>query len=73
MLTEIGQALAGSQIAVLIPEVWPQISPEDALLIAGSLVRLAISHSLLPTGDPDEVAADVGRMLAPFVDNILKG
>lgn len=71
LLTGVGQALAGDRVAELIPQVWPQVSPDDARLLAGSLVRLAISHALVPTDDPGVVAAGVGRMLAPFVDEIL--
>lgn len=72
-LTDVGQALAAERIAVLVPQVWPQITPDDAALLAGALVRLAISHALVPAGDPDEVAAGVGRMLSPFVDGLLQG
>lgn len=71
MLPALGQTLARDRIASLIGEVWPQVSADDAALLAGTLVRLAISHALLPTGDPDEVAAGVSRMLAPFVDQLL--
>ena len=73
VLTDVGQTLAGSQLAVLIPQVWPQITVQDAHLLAGSLVRLAISHALLPQGDPIDTATAVGRMFAPFVDAILAG
>jgi AcrR family transcriptional regulator len=71
LLTGIGQALAGQQVATLIGEVWPQARADDARLLAQSLVRLAISHALLPSGDPGETARGVGRMLAPFVDQVL--
>ena len=71
LLTGIGQAVAGEQIAHLIPEVWPQVGSGDAQLLAETLVRLAISHALLPLGDPGEVADGVARMLSPFVDEIL--
>lgn len=71
LLTGLGQNLAQVEVAQLIPEVWPQVSAEDAQLLAGSLVRLAISHALVPTSDPGVVASGVGRMLAPFVDQIL--
>jgi AcrR family transcriptional regulator len=71
LLTGVGQALAGDRVARLIPEVWPQVGEADARLLADSLVRLAISHALLPTQDPGVVAEQVGRMLAPFVNEIL--
>ena len=47
------------------------MSADDARLLAESLVRLAISHALLPSQDPAAAARDVGRMLAPFVDVLL--
>jgi AcrR family transcriptional regulator len=71
LLTGLGQTLASQRVAHLIPEVWPQIGAPDARLLAESLVRLAISHALMPTADPAAVARDVGRMLAPFVDELL--
>jgi AcrR family transcriptional regulator len=71
ILPILGQALARDRIATLISEVWPQVGPADAALLAGTLVRLAISHALLPTGDPDDAAAGVSRLLAPFVDELL--
>jgi AcrR family transcriptional regulator len=74
LLTGLGQAIAVERVAVLIPQVWPQVGPADAELLAESLVRLAISHALVPTSQPpDAVARDVGRMLAPFVDQVLAG
>jgi AcrR family transcriptional regulator len=72
LLTGLGRSLASDRIAALIPEVWPQVGA-DARLLADTLVRLAISHALLPTDDPGEVARGVGRMLAPFVDQLLAG
>jgi AcrR family transcriptional regulator len=71
LLTGLGQHLATDRIAHLIPEVWPQVGADDALLLSESLVRLAISHALVPTHAPEDIAAGVGRMLAPFVDEIL--
>lgn len=71
LLTGLGQALAGERVANLIAEVWPQVSAADARLLAESLVRLAISHALLPTQQPEATARDVERMLGPFVDEVL--
>jgi AcrR family transcriptional regulator len=73
MLPALGQSVARHRIAGLIPEFWPQVGDADAELLADTLVRLAVSHALLPIGDTDEVAAGVGRMLAPFVDELLAG
>ncbi len=71
LLTAIGQQLAEARVAALIPEVWPQVGTADARLLADSLVRLAISHALLPSSDPASAARGIGRMLGPFVDQLL--
>jgi AcrR family transcriptional regulator len=71
LLTGLGQGLASDRVAVLIPEVWPQVGAADARLLADSLVRLAISHALLPGQDPAATARGIGRMFAPFVDELL--
>ncbi|MFN2561248.1 MAG: TetR family transcriptional regulator [Jatrophihabitans sp.] len=71
LLTGLGQAVAGERIAHLIPEVWPQVSAADGELLAETLVRLAISHALMPGPDPATIARGIGRMLAPFVDELL--
>jgi AcrR family transcriptional regulator len=71
LLTGLGRALASERIAQLIPQVWPQVRADDARLLAESLVRLAISHALVPSQDPGATARDVGRMLGPFVDELL--
>jgi AcrR family transcriptional regulator len=71
LLTGLGRAVASERIAHLIPQVWPQVGADDARLLAESLVRLAISHALLPSQDPAATARDVGRMLGPFVDELL--
>lgn len=71
MLTGVGQTVAGARIAELIAEIWPQVPPPDTRIVADSLVRLAISHAIVPDEDPGVVATGVGRMLAPFVDQVL--
>jgi AcrR family transcriptional regulator len=72
LLTGVGQTLASEQLGRLIPEVWPQVSAADGRLLAESLVRLAISHALLPNHDPADTARSVSRMFAPFVDELLR-
>lgn len=71
LITTLGQALASDSIAQLIPEVWPQVGAADARLLSDALVRLAISHALVSTDDPAAIADGVGRLLAPFVDELL--
>jgi AcrR family transcriptional regulator len=72
LLTGLGRQVAIDRIGKLIVQVWPQITVTDAELLAESMARLAISHALLPTSDPEDTAAAVTRMIGPFVDQILR-
>jgi AcrR family transcriptional regulator len=45
----------------------PSLSAEAGALIGEAMVRLAISHMLLPTADPDEAAAAVCAVIMPTV------
>ena len=71
LLTETGRALATDYLGALVHEVWPQVSLDDARLLAESMARLAISHALVPTQSPEAIAADVTRIFGPFVDELL--
>jgi hypothetical protein len=71
LLTATGLAVATTRVSALIVEVWPQVGAADAVLLAESLARLAISHALSPTTAPDETARAVTHMLGPFVDELL--
>ena len=71
LLTTVGRSIALTRVTALITEVWPQASVHDAEIVAESLVRLAISHALFPTADPEETADSVTRMIGPFVDEAL--
>ncbi|MDQ2750455.1 MAG: TetR family transcriptional regulator [Pseudonocardiales bacterium] len=71
LLTGLGRQVATDRIGRLIVEVWPQVSVADAELVAESMARLAISHALLPTSDPEDTAQAVTRLVGPFIDEIL--
>ena len=71
LLTDTGRSIAADRVGALIHEVWPQISVPDARLLADSMARLAISHALLPTEEPEETAASVVRIFGPFLDELL--
>lgn len=71
LLTQLGRSVAVERVGALIVEVWPQVSARDAELLADSLARLAISHALLPMAAPRQIAADVTRLIGPFVDEIV--
>jgi AcrR family transcriptional regulator len=71
LLTETGRAVAADHVATLIHDVWPQISLPDSRLLADSIARLAISHALSPTEEPEQSAIDATRIFGPFLDELL--
>lgn len=71
LLTSLGCSVADDRIVRLIAEVWPQVGLADAQLLADSLVRLAISHALSPTSDPEAAARNVTRLVSPLIAQIL--
>lgn len=68
-----GALLTGmtDRLSELIRVNWPAADPEGARLLAATLVRLAISHAVLPTAPPERTAADIVRILGPFIDELL--
>jgi AcrR family transcriptional regulator len=71
LLTSVGRAVATDRVARLVVDVWPQVSAADAAVLAETLVRLAISHALLPTDEPQRTAEGVTRLIGPFADEVL--
>lgn len=71
--TRGGALLTGmtDRLSELIGTNWPRVDPAGARLLAATLVRLAISHAVLPTGEPQETAADIARILGPYIDELL--
>lgn len=71
--TRGGALLTGmtDRLSELILTNWPEVDPEGARLLAATLVRLAISHAVLPMGAPERTAADITRILGPFIDELL--
>ena len=55
------------RLAAVIRETWPEVSAEQAELVADTLIRLAISYAALPGGSPGDVAGRVARVLGPFI------
>jgi AcrR family transcriptional regulator len=62
---------ATARLAAVMQATWPQLSADDAGLVADGVVRLAISHAALPGGPPEVTAASVARLLGPFLDVLL--
>ena len=68
-----GALLTGmtDRLSELILGNWPRVDSAGARLLAATLVRLAISHAVLPTAAPERTAADIARILGPFIDELL--
>lgn len=65
---EVAAARLGGAIAAM----WPEAEPADVTALATMLVRLAISHAVLPGGRPiSETATELARVLAPFAERAL--
>ena len=62
-------AAARERCASYLCEHWPDLAPDRVLFVADAVNRLTLSHLVLPGGRPDEVAADIARL----VDSLLPG
>ena len=71
LLTSLGRAIAAERLTLVMEEVWPRVRDVDMRLFADTIVRLAISHAVIPTGAAREVAEGVARLLHPFLLQIL--
>lgn len=60
------------RLSDLITANWAHVDPDGARLLAATIVRLAISHAVLPTGKPQQTAADIVRILGPYIDELLE-
>jgi AcrR family transcriptional regulator len=59
---------ASERLAAFFVATWPQLEQREARPAAESVVRLAISHALLPAGASAEVAgASVAALLGPYL------
>jgi AcrR family transcriptional regulator len=62
---------ASARLAGVIRSGWPQAPEADVELLSESLVRLAISHVTVPSGEPRETAAAMARLLGPYIEHAL--
>ena len=56
-------AAGAERCAADLLEQWPALPPDDVRLVADVVTRLIVSHLVLPGARPDEVAADVARLV----------
>lgn len=75
MLTYGGAPLLESatvNLSKALHQVWPTAKPDDCRRFCEQLVRLSLSHTVLPDGRlVEEVAADVAQFLTPIADSML--
>jgi AcrR family transcriptional regulator len=50
---------------------WPQLGERDVELLADSFVRLAISYVTAPRGDAHQTAAELSRLISPFLERVI--
>lgn len=67
-LTVLGRIIGTERIGTLITRTWPGTAPAEAALLAESIVRLAISHALLPGSQPAGLPDQITHLLGPFMD-----
>lgn len=60
---------ARDHTAAYLSAHWPDLPPEEVLLVAEVVNRLTISQLVLPGGRPDQVARDIAHL----VDRLLPG
>ena len=62
-------AAARERCAAYLLASWPDLDDQLVTLVADAVNRLTLSHLVLPGGRPDQVAADIARL----VDALLPG
>lgn len=73
LVTSQGRSLvrtAAERLGRIIAATWPAIDADDLSIVSETLVRLAISHVVLPTAGPADAAAATGAALGPLLDRI---
>jgi AcrR family transcriptional regulator len=62
---------ASSRLAQIIATRWPRAPGTEVEVMADCLVRLAISHAMLPGQEASATAASIAALLAPHVERVL--
>ncbi len=61
---------ATARLGSIVTATWPDLAPADVGLVCELLVRLAISHVILPTTTPAAAADHAARALAPLLATV---
>src|SRR5262249_14960222 len=59
---------ASARLTAAFTESWVAASDEDAGVLARAIVRLCLSYVSMPPEADHDVASDLARLLAPFVE-----
>lgn len=59
---------SAQRLVAVLTGAWVKASDDDAGVLARAIVRLAISYVSMPPEDNNDVAADLARLLTPFVE-----
>jgi AcrR family transcriptional regulator len=62
---------AVARLAEVIGASWPQAPRVEVEVMADCLVRLAISHAMLPREQPRATARAIAALLAPHIERVL--
>jgi AcrR family transcriptional regulator len=62
---------ASARLCEAMRSGWPQIGDEEVELLADSFVRLAISYVTAPRGTPRETAAELSKLIAPYIERAM--
>lgn len=62
--------VASGRLAEIIGRTWPHLAPDTVAAVGEVLVRLAVSHLLLPSSSPEEAAAQAALVLGPFLTEL---
>jgi AcrR family transcriptional regulator len=58
------------RLVEIVSGTWPELPPEPVAAACEVLVRLAISHLLLPTSSSTHAAGQVALVLGPLIDQV---
>jgi AcrR family transcriptional regulator len=64
---------ASERLAAFFVATWPQLPDREAHVTAECVVRLSISHALLPTASAEIAGEAVAALLGPYLEQLIAG
>jgi AcrR family transcriptional regulator len=65
--------VASDRLAEIIARTWDDLPTPTVVAVSEVLVRLAVSHLLLPSSTPEDAAAQVADVLGPLLASLRSG